>query len=149
MKSFKSGNPLKIRNPKSVRPWQHVMDPLSGYLILCEKLWSNPKSFSGAWNFGPLKDSIKSVESIVSDSFDLWGESNIWEKSHEIEYHEANILQLSSKKSNKELNWYPLLDYNTSLELTINWYKNYYSKNANSLQIILSQIDDYLKINNG
>lgn len=113
-----------IRNPNAIRPWQHILDPLSGYIMLAEKLDSNPRKFSGAWNFGPEQKNLVSVSQIIKKiSKNGWVvESKNIEKSN---YHEEEIIKLNSNKAKTMLGWNPKIDFEHMLELTIDWYKKY------------------------
>ncbi|MEO8820016.1 MAG: CDP-glucose 4,6-dehydratase [Ginsengibacter sp.] len=111
-----------IRNPNSIRPWQHVLDPLMGYLMLAANLYNNPEKFSGAWNFGPYSQDTFSVRELVERIIKLWGGGN-YKISDEEGPHEANLLKLNIDKSVNVLGWKPLLSGEKSIEWAISWYK--------------------------
>ncbi len=117
---------LLIRNPSSTRPWQHVLEPLCGYLILSEKLYNNPGEFSGAFNFGPELESNRTVEELINEVFKHWGGSFQKEEKVSNSPHEAGILNLDISKSSKYLDWKPIWDFETTIEKTISWYKQFY-----------------------
>ena len=134
------GETVKIRNPKSVRPWQHVLELISGMLTLAGKMYKNIK-FSGNWNFGPESHKVITVKELVETFIDLWGSGN-----YSIEkiqsYNEANSLQLDISKAKTVLNWAPRYDFDTALKRTIDWYKLYYKK-ENIDRITEYQIKEY------
>lgn len=141
IKATASKSALKIRNPKSTRPWQHVLEPLSGYLMLGWKMLENKKEFADGWNFGPDLKSNLSVEEVVNISRNYWDEIQI-EHSEEISnQHEANLLMLDCSKAIKLLKWKPVWDIDKTLEKTVKWYKYFYEQNKILTQ---SDITDYV-----
>ncbi len=149
MRAFSERRDLIVRNPQSIRPWQFVLDPLSGYLKLIEELSSHPANYSGPWNFGPKKEDSETVKYICDSIVSLWGHNAKWVSQENETLHEASLLQLDSKKAYESLSWSPKYDLNTTLEKTIKWYTNYYSKNIDLMKYTLNQIDDFLGKNNG
>ncbi len=119
--------PIEIRNPLSIRPWEHVLEPLRGYLMLGEKMYINPISYAEAWNFGPNQNLMLSVSDITKLVIDYYGKGRMNASSNNINLHEAKLLMLDISKSKSRLGWKPIFDINTTIELTIEWYKNYYS----------------------
>lgn len=117
---------VQIRNPKSTRPWQHVLEPLSGYLTLGWKLLSGRKEFAEGWNFGPDLRSNLPVEDIINISKKYWTAIDIEYSRNPNDHHEANLLMLDCSKANKLMKWIPVWNIEKTLEKTINWYKNYY-----------------------
>jgi CDP-glucose 4,6-dehydratase len=145
IRAFESNKDIVVRNPNSKRPWQHVLDPLSGYLLLASKILTNGVGFSEAWNFGPKSDRIISVEDIVNKVIQLWGAGNrISLDSNHTTMHEANSLSLDISKAKHELNWYPKWDTDTTLEKTVEWYKNY--KNTPVYDLCIKQINEHCSI---
>ncbi len=143
IKAFSNNETLKIRNPLSVRPWQHVLEPLSGYLNLCEKIWNNPKKFSGSWNFGPDSNNNKNVKDVVNFVASKWGNRAKWIAEESYQMHEAHLLQLNSEKSKSKLGWKPILNWDEALSDTLAWYEAF-SKNKNYvLDFTLNQILKY------
>lgn len=123
IKSLSANEIIRVRNPKSVRPWQHVLEPLSGYLILAEKLFTQDDPvFQSAFNFGPLASNSRTVEELVCYSLNIWpGE---WQKViNPTEPHEASLLNISIDKSGAILKWRPKWNFEESVEKTVNWYK--------------------------
>lgn len=144
IKAIEKDEEIIIRNPNSTRPWQHVLEPLGGYLLLGLNLLQNRREFQGAWNFGPLHASNKNVEFIVKEIISLYGKGNYIIQNDKINNVETNFLSLDITKAIKHLNWEPLLSLNDALSLTVEWYKNYNSNNV--LEICLNQIEAYENI---
>ncbi len=119
-------NPLKVRNPNALRPWQHVLEPLYGYLTLIEHLWINEKDYSGGWNFGPDDNSAKPVSWLIDQIYAFWGDRDHPEIKSVKSLPEAQLLKLDSSKARYNLGWHPKLDLETALEWTVNWYKKFY-----------------------
>jgi len=136
---------ILIRNKNSIRPWQHVFEPLRGYLLLALRMSQEPIQFSGAWNFGPRDDSIINVETLVNKAIKIWGNGEyILDSNHY--RHESSLLKLDTSKSKYELGFNPILDIDKSMELTISWYKEFYYNKINIQSFSLKQIDDYEKL---
>jgi len=131
---------LLIRNPYSTRPWQFVLEPLSGYLCLGEKLLEGNQKFAEAWNFGPNLENNITVKELVLKSIMYW--DNIkYEFDTRKHPYESNYLMLDSTKAYKRLSWHPVWDIDTSIKKTIEWYKTYYELGIISSEQIL---DDYV-----
>jgi CDP-glucose 4,6-dehydratase len=122
MQTLLHGSPLRIRNPDAVRPWQHVLDPVLGYLKLAERL-ADDAGFVGAWNFGPGAESEVTVREIVERLLALWGGDARWTTDGGLHPREASYLKLDSRKAHSRLNWWPRLDLAQGLDLTVSWYK--------------------------
>ena len=114
---------IMIRSPYAIRPWQHVLEPLSGYLILAEKLFNDGSVYAGAWNFGPNDQDAKNVEWITRTLCELWGDSAQYEIDKQPHPHEANYLKLDCSKAKAELAWFPRWDIQTALESIVEWNK--------------------------
>lgn len=143
IRSLAENKPIVIRNPKAVRPWQHVLEPICGYLQLAEKMWAAPKDLAGSWNFGPEADSFKPVEAIVDEMIQLWGKGSFTlEPSSQ---HETQILKLDSAKAKTALEWKPRWTLQQSLANLVDWYQRFY-KNEDMYQVTLKQIEDYEKL---
>jgi CDP-glucose 4,6-dehydratase len=141
-KALNANKDVVIRNPKAVRPWQHVIEPLFGYLELGLKLNLNPIKYAEAYNFGPNINDSLSVEEMAVMSINCWGSGifNVDVSNHNP--HEAGLLKLDITKAITELNWKPVLDAQTAVERTINWYKNFYT-NKTALELMESDIKYY------
>lgn len=143
IKSLRLNKEVLVRNPYHTRPWQHVLEPLYGYLLLGERLMDKQQKFAGAWNFGPKEESIIGVNEIVSKIIDLWGTGKWRDMSDSNEKkHEARILCLNISKSKKELGWAPKLDINQSIKMTVEWYKR--AENENAHNLCIEQIREYV-----
>ncbi len=123
-RSFSAGQTLRIRNPRAIRPWQHVLEPLRGYLTLAAKLSEHGTKFSGAWNFGPRYSDAKSVEWIVEHAVKVWGPPAKWEADPGDHPHEDQMLKLDWTKASLELGWQPKLQLKDALDLTLDWYRD-------------------------
>ena len=142
MRAFIKGQPVRIRNPHAVRPWQFVLEPLRGYLMLAEHLWNHGSEFAEGWNFGPHEEDAQPVSWIVQNISALWGESARWEADQGIHPHEAQILKLDSSKARSKLGWVPKLHLSPALEWVVEWYKSY-CMSKNLLDVTRAQITRY------
>jgi len=125
--AFISRKALRVRSPNAVRPWQYVLDPLSGYLTLAERLWEDGPAYAGAWNFGPAEDDVRPVSWIVGELARRWGNDAAWESDPAPQPHEAGLLKLDCAKARARLNWRPRVELETALDWTIDWYRKYAS----------------------
>lgn len=145
IRSLKSKNTLLIRNPNYVRPWQHVLEPLSGYLLLAKKLYQNKKQFSGSWNFGPsTNEKIKVINFIKIFKKKQRIKINYLIKK-EKNYNETKNLSLNINKARKELKWCPVLNIYSAIDLTSSWYNSWFSGD-DILKKTISQIVEYKKL---
>jgi CDP-glucose 4,6-dehydratase len=142
IRSIEKGHPIILRNPKATRPWQHVLEPLSGYILLAKNLYDHPKKFSGSWNFGPSTNYVQTVLQIVESIFNQIGKGSIQISESTKEAYEANLLQLNCDKSHQLLNWYPRWNIDKTLNAIVVWYKAYMN-NENIEDITRNQIYDY------
>jgi len=141
LRAMDAGETLKIRFPLSLRPWQHVLEPLSGYLMLAEQLDSGGASFAEAWNFGPADEDVQPVRWIVERMAEM-RKDVIWQCDEEIHPHEANDLRLDSSKARKQLNWQPRWQLQTALQKTLAWHEAWH--NAEDMRsVTLAQITGY------
>lgn len=140
MRELLNNKSIQVRNPNSIRPWQHVLEPLHGYLLLAMKLYYNPKKYSEAFNFGPKNESTIKVMYIVKKLIKIYGKGN-WENNNTNNLHEANTLTLDISKAITKLKWKPLLNIDQALEMTFYWYKNY--KETNVYDMCIEQISKY------
>lgn len=125
LKSLENNQPVLIRNPSATRPWQHVLEPLSGYLVLAEKLYLSRDEFAEAWNFGPEDEDVKSVRSVIEILVRKWGNNASWLHDKSDHPHEAKLLKLDISKAKKFLEWSPNWSLHTSLESIIEWHENF------------------------
>ncbi len=141
IKAISSNKTIKIRNPNAKRPWQHVLEPLSGYLILAEKLYTSDAPICEAFNFGPNLNSNKTVKELVEHILSIWPGN--WEKDEDINaVHEATLLHLQIDKSYHILGWSPKWDFNETISYSTNWYKSYF-EGESPLKICLKDIANY------
>lgn len=122
--ALRSGQPVPVRNPNSVRPWQHVIEPLNGYLLLGQKMMEDPMKYADAWNFGPYNEDNLRVEELVKIAIDTWGEGSMEKVQTADAPHEAGLLKLDINKTINELGWKPRLKASEAITATIEWYRN-------------------------
>jgi CDP-glucose 4,6-dehydratase len=135
---------VNIRYPKAVRPWQHVLDCLNGYLFLLEKMLD--QGVQGEWNFGPDENSFKNVETVANFMQKRWGSKSGWKPDQDKNYHEAELLSLDASKSQKELGWKNKLSFEKTLEWTVDWHKDL-EQGKEPLNICREQISRFLALN--
>lgn len=128
VKSNIENQTLNIRYPNATRPWQHVLESLNGYLQLGEKLLQGKNEFAAAWNFGPNKNSNKTVSSVLTEFKKYWPEIE-WQSNESNQPHEAELLHLDSTKSRERLGWKPILEFSETVKLTAEWYKTFETNN--------------------
>lgn len=128
MLSVSSGKKVHIRNPNATRPWQHVLEPLSGYLLIGQKLLEEKKEFGEAWNFGPSDEGSISVEQVVQNVKRYWDKIEYKIDKESDAPHEANLLKLDCSKAHILLNWKAVWDTKETFEKTVKWYKSFYEK---------------------
>lgn len=143
IKAFERNLPLAIRNPKSIRPWQHVFEPLSGYLILAQKLYEQGSEFSSGWNFGPQDDDHRTVQEVIEFLIDRWNGPALWKKEDADQPHEANLLKLDCTKAHTHLGWMPKWGLELAIQKIVDW-QNAYQAKENMLEVSLSQINQYV-----
>lgn len=139
MQAFLDRQPLRIRNPNSVRPWQHALDPILGYFTLVEKLVADT-SFADGWNFGPNAESEQPVRNVVEQLQAMWGDGAGWTSDDGPHPHEAAFLRLDCERARSQLNWTPRLDLVQGLGLTVDWYKAL-QRGQDLRQISLGQLE--------
>lgn len=138
MRSFMAGEVVRIRNPGAVRPWQHVLDPLIGYLALVQRL-ATGQEFAEGWNFGPHEDSEVPVSALVQNLAGRWGADARWELDKGDHPHEAAYLKLNCDKARTRLGWRPVIDFDRAMHLTSEWYRAFHD-GANMRSVALNQI---------
>ncbi len=139
---YERNEPLEIRMPRAVRPWEHVLEPLSGYLQLGMKTYEGQHHLSGAWNFGPHGESFVCVEDIARKAIGILGKGEIV-VSHDDSKHETNILKLDISKAKTILGWSPTLNFEQNLDYTFSWYKNYYEQGKDMVAFTNKQITNF------
>lgn len=142
MRAITNGQPVSIRNPHSIRPWQHVLEPLSGYLLLAQKLYEEGADFAEGWNFGPNDDDAKPVDWILDNLIKTWGEGASWKLDGSNHPHEAHYLKLDCSKAKTRLHWQPRWSLSTAIDQICVWHKAYLA-GADMQAICLRQIQQY------
>ncbi|HEY9160197.1 MAG TPA: CDP-glucose 4,6-dehydratase [Desulfomonilia bacterium] len=141
IRALSMGKPILVRKPDAIRPWQHVLDSLSGYLLLAMKIYNDPARFSGSWNFGPAQNSQIRVMELAEKFVSAWGNGSIVTPEVQTKnLHEAHLLKLCIDKAVYELGWKPLLDSRAAIEWTVEWYKAWHENKMNMRDISLKQI---------
>jgi len=140
--AFEQGKSVNIRNPNSIRPWQHVLEPLSGYLKLAERLYEHGASFAEGWNFGPNDEDAKPVGWIVEKMAGMWGDNAKWQIDSGEHPHEATYLKLDISKARSRLDWHPAMRLQDALKLIIDWSKQRQA-GADIRKLTLEQISIY------
>jgi CDP-glucose 4,6-dehydratase len=143
IKAFEANLPLMIRNPVATRPWQHVLEPLSGYLILAQALYEKGSPFASGWNFGPRDEDNRAVKEVVDLLISGWGDAARWEKEGTEQPHEANLLKLDCSKARTQLGWIPKWKLETATQKIVEWQKAFQEK-ANMQELSLLQINQYM-----
>lgn len=142
IRAIESKTPLVLRYPKAIRPWQHVLEPLSGYLLLIEKAWHAPQRYSQAWNFGPLESGHKTVVWFVDSFLNKWSSEINYHVEKNITEHETSILKLDISKAKQKLHWKPTLDLEQGVQWTVDWYQH--SQNQSNIRdYTMNQIRDF------
>ena len=142
--AIKNKENVKIRNPNAIRPWQHVLDPLNGYISLAEKVWDDQTKYSEGWNFGPEKNEAKPVSWVVEKFNELWKNKINWVIGNN-ELHEANNLILNCQKAKSRLGWNSKMNTETALKWTIEWYTKYF-EGKNMMKVTEEQIVEFQKL---
>lgn len=143
LRSFEKGERVVIRSPAAVRPWQHVLEPLSGYLLLAERLYESGPEFSGGWNFGPSSEDARPVLSIVEKIAGLWGGEAQWCIDSGPRPHEAHLLRLDISKAVSELAWRPRWKLDTALERIVDWHRAYMARPDDVRSCTIAQVKEF------
>lgn len=145
IRSIESNRPIILRSPNATRPWQHVLDPLYGYLKLATKLYQQSISSGESWNFGPFNHSIRTVLDLTKTMAPIWGDVKITVEDLPIKKHEANLLHLSIEKSQQYLNWSPQYDFNKAAQKTGEWYYKVQNKTC-PLALTKEHINEFMGV---
>ena len=143
LRSFEKSEPVIIRNPLSTRPWQHVLEPLSGYLVLAQELFLNGDKFAEGWNFGPKDEDCKPVSWIIDQMVTFWGNNVSWILDKNNNLHEARFLKLDCSKASNRLKWNPKWNLQLTLKSIVDWHKHYL-KGINVKNECLNEINKYI-----
>ncbi len=141
VRAIGNNDTLRIRNPDSVRPWQHVLEPISGMMLLTERMYENT-NFSGPWNFGPDSLAARTVKELVEKFIYYYGKGN-YEIQESQNFTESSYLQIDISKAKRDLNWKPCLDFDKTVKETVEWYKAFLNNQSNLNKITERQIDEY------
>ena len=141
IRALQTGQSVTIRNPKAIRPWQYVLEPLSGYLLLGARLKENPKKFAGSWNLGPENNDVLTVKDVVEEVIKVWGNGDYITPVQNSQPHEAGLLKLDISKAKNELSWKPKMNSTEAILQTISWYKN--ATKINTRELVLQEILQY------
>jgi CDP-glucose 4,6-dehydratase len=144
MRAALAGEPVHVRNPNSMRPWQHVLNPLAGYLVLAQALWQSPEH-AGGWNFGPADEDARPVGWMVERIGELWARELEWALDDGPHPHEAHYLKLDSSRARTRLGWRPIVALEKALEATVRWYEEL-SRGADMRTVTLAQIDELANV---
>ena len=144
IRALESTKVIDIRSPKAVRPWEHVLEPLSGYMLLAQKMWEAPTEYCEGWNFGPEAESVLTVWEVASAIVKNFGYGELKDVSDAGALHEANLLMLNINKVKHRLGWKPRLNAKDATALTSDWYKKY--KDENVYTLCIEEINTYLSI---
>jgi CDP-glucose 4,6-dehydratase len=144
IKALQSGQPVVLRNPTSTRPWQHVLEPLSGYLLLAAQMYSTPEKYSGPWNFGPRSGAIHTVQCLAEKIVACWGAGEVQVHIQSDAPHESQLLYLNCDKAQRMLNWHPRWDFDLTVQETTGWYKEVLAGKP-ALHISKRQITSYME----
>ncbi len=143
LRSLLKGEKIRIRSPQAIRPWQHVLEPLSGYLILAQKLYEQGSQYAESWNFGPEDQNAKTVEWIVKEICTQWGENASYEVDPGNHPHEANYLKLDCSKAKGLLGWAPRWDLAKAIDKVVEWVR-VYLRNGDVREVCIRQIEEYM-----
>ena len=142
IRALEAGKPIEIRSPKAVRPWEHVLEPLSGYMLLAQKMWEHPTEYCEGWNFGPESESISTVWEVATELVKNFGKGELIDTSDPNALHEANLLMLDITKVKTRLGWHPTLNMKQTMALVADWYKKYQQMDVYDLAV--EEINQFL-----
>ena len=143
VRALEDSRVINIRSPKAVRPWEHVLEPLSGYMLLAKKMWDNPTSYCEGWNFGPEAENILTVWEVAAAFVKGFGSGKLQDVSDLEAPHEARLLTLNINKAKARLGWRPRLTAEESIALTVDWYKRYRTEDA--YELCVEEINKFVK----
>lgn len=143
IRALEAGRPIEIRSPRAIRPWQHVLEPLGGYMLLAQKMWKAPTDYCEGWNFGPRAEGISTVWEVAGKVIKNYGSGTLQDVSNSDALHEANLLMLDISKVKFRLGWEPRMNIDQCVELTVDWYKRYRTEEVYG--VCVEQIGKYLR----
>lgn len=145
VRSLVQGQAIPVRNPGAIRPWQHVLEALSGYMTLGAHLLHGEADAQGAWNFGPAEGNVRTVRELVEAVLPVWGSGTWHHLREEKAPHEASLLMLSCEKARRELDWLPRWDFPETLRRTVSWYREFH-EGRSARELCVRDIRDYMGI---
>lgn len=143
IRALEDGRDIDIRSPKAVRPWEHVLEPLSGYMLLAQKMWNDPIGYCEGWNFGPEAEGVSTVWEVATEVIKNYGSGKLKDSSDPNAVHEANLLMLNINKAKTRLGWKPRMNMHKCMELVVDWYKRY--KTEDVYKLCIEEINKFLK----
>lgn len=141
IRALESGKPIDIRSPRAIRPWQHVLEPLGGYMLLAKKMWESPAEYCEGWNFGPRAESISTVWEVATKVINHYGSGSLRDLSDPTALHEAKLLMLDISKAKFRLGWEPVMGIDRTVGMTVDWYRQY--RNVDPYELCRQQIAEY------
>ncbi len=141
VEALSAGAPIIVRSPNATRPWQHVLEPLGGYLLLAERLGEGGDAYADGWNFGPV--GAATVRHVIDEIVGRWGDGASWKLDDAANPHEAHLLKLDISKADQLLGWRPRLDLDLTLDWLVDWYRAFYRGDTDMVAMTRSQIDAY------
>lgn len=142
IKALEQDKVIDIRSPKAIRPWEHVLEPLSGYMLLAKKQWEHPTEFCEGWNFGPESESVSTVWEVATELIKNYGKGKLKDSSDPNAVHEAKLLMLDITKAKTKLGWKPRMNMQQCMDLVADWYKRYRSDNV--YQLCVEEIEKFV-----
>lgn len=142
IKALEQDMVIDIRSPKAIRPWEHVLEPLSGYMLLAKKQWEQPIEFCEGWNFGPESESVSTVWEVATELIKNYGKGELKDSSDPNAVHEAKLLMLDITKAKTKLGWKPRMNMQQCMELVADWYKRYQTEDV--YQLCVEEIDKFI-----
>ena len=142
IKALEQDKVIDIRSPKAIRPWEHVLEPLSGYMLLAKKQWEHPTEFCEGWNFGPESESVSTVWEVATELIKNYGKGELKDSSDPNAVHEAKLLMLDITKAKTKLGWKPRMNMQQCMELVADWYKRYQTEDV--YQLCVEEIDKFI-----
>ena len=143
IRALEEGRVIEIRSPKAVRPWEHVLEPLSGYMLLAQLMWNNPTEYCEGWNFGPEAEGVSTVWEVASEVIKNYGSGELKDSSDPYAVHEANLLMLNINKAKSRLGWYPRMNMQQCMGLVVDWYKRYQTEDV--YELCVEEINKFLE----
>lgn len=142
IKALEQDKVIDIRSPKAIRPWEHVLEPLSGYMLLAKKQWEHPTEFCEGWNFGPESESVSTVWEVATELIKNYGKGQLKDSSDPNAVHEAKLLMLDITKAKTKLGWKPRMNMQQCMDLVADWYKRYQKEDV--YQLCVEEIEKFI-----